>query len=271
VGRRRKASFSASGAEIALVIVFGLVALVLSAVIAAIQSPLFWAVAIPAFSVFIAFRAKEYFWNRIFPDRYFAGEEFLGLKARIYEYVAECNRLNDHIGELKASQESIRSDSRDIGVLRDTSRYNFARRSWDERLGGTRVHNCSRTIVSNAQNDPFKYLCKYFSIKTNEKSLASFEEMLNDFSAAEDGAECLTEKRQELISSIIQEVHPQIKVRHWERLASELGFEEFVFDQISFPIYSFQYVSAGGNSSMTYDIEMDTDVIEEFIEYLSEK
>ena len=95
--------------------------------------------------------------------------------------------------------------------------------------------------------------------------------MLNDFSAAEDGAECLTEKRQELISSIIQEVHPQIKVRHWERLASELGFEEFVFDQISFPIYSFQYVSAGGNSSMTYDIEMDTDVIEEFIEYLSEK
>ena len=193
------------------------------------------------------------------------------MKARICEYVAECNRLNDHIGELKASQESIRSDSRDIGVLRDTSRYNFARRSWDERLGGTRVHNCSRTIVSNAQNDPFKYLCKYFSIKTNEKSLASFEEMLNDFSAAEDGAECLTEKRQELISSIIQEVHPQIKVRHWERLASELGFEEFVFDQISFPIYSFQYVSAGGNSSMTYDIEMDTDVIEEFIEYLSEK
>ena len=37
MGRRRKTSFSASGAEIALVIVFGLVALVLSAVIAAIQ------------------------------------------------------------------------------------------------------------------------------------------------------------------------------------------------------------------------------------------
>jgi len=271
LARRRKASSSESAVGIAALFVFGLIGIVLAAVIAVLQSPFFWITAILVGLVFIAFKTKEHYWNKIFPDRYFAGEEFLDLKARISEYVDECNQLNDHIGELKASQESIRSSSKDIGALRDTSQYNFARRAWDERLSGTQVHNCSKIIVSNAQNDPFKYLCKYFSIKTNEKSLSSFEGMLNDFSAAEDGAECLTEKRQELISSIIEEVHPQIKIRHWERLSWELGFEEFVFDQLSFPVYSFQYVSAGGNSSMTYDIEMDTDALEEFVDYLSEK
>ena len=135
MGRRRKASFSES--EAGALFVFGLIGIVLAAVIAVLQSPFFWITAILVGLVFIALKTKEHYWNKIFPDRYFAGEEFLGLKARISEYVDECNQLNDHIGELKASQESIRSSSKDIGALRDTSQYNFARRAWDERLSGT--------------------------------------------------------------------------------------------------------------------------------------
>jgi hypothetical protein len=94
--------------------------------------------------------------------------------------------------------------------------------------------------------------------------------MLNDFSAAEEGAQLLLEKRHSLINSIVEEIHPRIRRNHWERLERELGFDEVIFDRLTFPTYSFQYVSAGGNSSLNYDIEFDIPNIEDFVDYLSE-
>ena len=91
-------------------------------------------------------------------------------------------------------------------------------------MSGTKVHNCSKTIVTNAQNDPFKYLCKYFGIKPNEQFLPDFEGMLNDFSAAEEGACCLDEERGDLIASILRDLNPRIQQpKYRERLESELG------------------------------------------------
>ena len=83
-----------------------------------------------------------------------------------------------------------------------------------KKIKGRNVYDCSRSVVNNAQNNPFKYLCKYFGIKPNEASLVAFESMLNDFSAAEEGARLLDEKRYSLIDLIIDEIHPRIKRNH---------------------------------------------------------
>ena len=55
--------------------------------LAVLQSPFFWIKAILVGLVFIAFKTKKHYWSKIFPDNYFTGEEFLGLKAKISEYV----------------------------------------------------------------------------------------------------------------------------------------------------------------------------------------
>ena len=221
----------------------------------------------------VAYLYRRHYYKVIWPKKYFASPEFLKEKAKISKYVAECNELNDHIIELKEFQESIQSENKysDIGTLRDTSSFNMKRQAWAERLAGTKVHSCSKTIVTNAQNDPFKYLCKYFKIKASEESLADFEGMLNDLSAAEDGADCLTQQKEGLFRSIDRNIHWRAKKFFPARLERELGFDDFIFDELSFPTYSFQYVSAGGNSSMSYDIELDIDNTEAFVEYLSER
>ena len=265
----KKGEVEAVGILIIFGVIIGVLGAVLTAFAALMTSPIFWILATFVAIIWIAISAYNFYWNKVFPNKYFKSDEFLDQRKKIANYVDECNELNDHIGELKDFQKSIHSKQNGVGLLSDKSNYKFQRKEWNERFSGDQVHNCSKTVITNAQNDPFKYLCKYFGIKTNETSLADFEAMLNDFSAADEGAICLTQKRDGLMQSIIDEIHPQIKRRHWSRLQSELGFDEVIFDQLAFPVYTFQYVSAGGNSSMSFDIEMNLENIEDFTCYLS--
>ena len=268
MARRRKAKAEDEIAVLGCLVSLGGITMLLSFALAAIQTPGFWI----GVAILAVFGAIHIYYEHLWIEFYIDSEEFKAAKQKIEDFVGECNDLNDHIRDLKSFQDSIQSETKNIGTLRDTSDYNFKRNSWKDRMSGSQVHNCSKTIVSNAQNDPFKYLCKYFGIKTSEQTLTDFEGMLNDFSAAEEGAYYLDEKREDLVSSIVHDLDRRIQEpRYRYRLEKELGFDPVAFDELSFPTYSFQYVSAGGNSSMSYDIEMDTDVTEEFVSYLSDK
>jgi hypothetical protein len=264
----RRSNGGAEAIGVVVVVIAGAIASVFMAIIAVLSRPEFWFVAGIALLAFGGYGAWNYYWEVIWPDKYFASEEFLLQKRKIEEYVCECNELNDHIAELKSIQDEIQTNNRGVGTLNDVSAYSFQRRSWNDRIKGRNVHDCSRSVINNAQNNPFKYLCKYFEIRPDETSLADFESMLNDFSAAEEGALLLTEKRHSLIGSIIDDIHPRIKRKHLKRLEHELGFDEVIFDKLNFPTYSFQYISAGGNSSLSYDIEFDLANIEDTTENL---
>lgn len=266
----RRSSGGAEAVAMVGLVVAGAIATVIMAIVAVLLRPEFWIAAGLILLAIVSYKGWNYYWDVIWPDKYFSSEEFLAQKQKIADYVDECNELNEHIAELKSLQDEIQTSNRGVGTLRDTSAYNFQRRSWSERIKGRNIHDCSRSVVNNAQNNPFKYLCKYFGIKVNEASLADFESMLNDFAAAEEGAVLLSEQRHGLIDSIVDEIHPRIKRNHWHRLERELGFDEVVFDQLTFPSYSFQYVSAGGNSSLSYDIEFDVPNIEDFVDYLGD-
>ncbi|MCX7277694.1 MAG: HNH endonuclease signature motif containing protein, partial [Burkholderiales bacterium] len=54
-----------------------------------------------------------------------------------------------------------------------------------------------------------------------------------------------------------------------ERVIEELGFNHIDLTDVYFPVYTFQYVSAGGNSSSRCDIKMDVSNLDRFIAYLS--
>jgi len=266
----RRSSGGAEAAAMVGLVVAGAIATVIMAIVAVLLRPEFWIAAGLILLAIASYKGWNYYWDVIWPDKYFVSEEFLAQKQKISDYVDECNDLNEHIAELKSLQDEIQTSNRGVGTLRDTSAYSFRRRSWSEKIKGRNVHDCSRSVVNNAQNNPFKYLCKYFGIKTDEASLSDFESMLNDFAAAEEGAGLLSEQRHSLIDSIVDEIHPRIKRNHWKRLEHELGFDEVIFDQLTFPTYSFQYVSAGGNSSLSYDIEFDVPNIEDFVDYLGD-
>ena len=197
------------------------------------------------FLIFVAYK--------IYVNLYFKSEKFHAIKNSIKQYTKNCNDLNDHIENLKSSYSDIRSFNYGGSQLSDNSNYNMKRRRWGEEAKNNRTHNCSASVCKNASNQPFKYLCKYFDIKTNEETLSTFEEVLNNFAAAEQGKILLKNERDAIVSSISNSIPAIILHFNRKKVIQELGFSNIDLSDLYFPVYTFQYVSAGGNSSSKCD------------------
>ena len=147
--------------------------------------------------------------------------------------------------------------------------YNFNRPELKKVKQEKNVYECSLGVCRSAQQQPFKYVCKYFDIKANEETLDNFEKVFNDFSAAEQGKALLQNKKDEIIEGFSSQIPFLIKKLRKNTLSKKLGFEEIDFTTVHFPQYTFQYISGGGNSSMRCDVTFDIDNLERFIAYLS--
>jgi len=132
------------------------------------------------------------------------------------------------------------------------------------------VQNCFASVCKNASEQPFKYLCKYFNVKPSQASLSEYEAMFNNFVAAEQGKSLLLRKKHEILAGISSSIPTIIRIFSKERLEKNLGFKPIDLSDIYFPTYVFQYISAGGNSSMKSEIKLDVSNLERFVGYLSE-
>jgi hypothetical protein len=207
---------------------------------------------------------------QIYAYSYFESLKFKSIRENIKKHTDNSNELNHHIQELKCSFVNVRSYDYGNSSLQDQSKYNFKRREWSSELRNNQVHNCSSTVCKNASAQPFKYLCKYFDIKPDEETLSNFENVLNDFAAAEQGKKLLLIEREAIINSIKNDIPIVIYSLSKERLVKKLGFETIDLSNFHFPIYTLQYVSAGGNSSARCDIKMDVENLDKFINYLND-
>lgn len=207
---------------------------------------------------------------KIYELVYFDSDEFKSLRGSIQKYTTDCNNLNDHIEELKTFQSNIRSYDYGSGTLSDNSHYQFKRKEWGKSIRHHQVHNCSAAVCKNASDQPFKYLCKYFDIKVNEETLSNFESILNNFSAAEQGKMLLQKEERSILSGIQSSIPFLIWKFSKDRLIERLGFNPIDLSSLYFPVYTFQYVSAGGNSSIKFDIRLDISNLDTFVRYLNE-
>lgn len=207
---------------------------------------------------------------QIYAYSYFRSADFLAIRNDIKEYTNDCNALNEHIEELKYMQSHAAAMDYGKAELSDTSRYNFKRSNWSKSVNTKHVHNCSASVCKKAGEQPFKYLCKYFSIKSNESTLSNYESMFNDFAAAEQGKRLLVQKKEGIMSSIQKGIPVLIWAFSRPRLEKKLGFEPIDFGRLYIPTYTFQYVSSGGNSSMKTSINLDAENLERFVQYLGD-
>lgn len=201
---------------------------------------------------------------------YFKSQGFKEVKQKIDFHTQKCNDLNRHIENLKNSYSSIKSYDYGDGQLSDASLYSFKRREWSKNIKHYQVHNCSLAVCRGASNQPFKYLCKYFDIRVNEDSLVEMESLLNNFAAAEQGKRLLLKERELIVSGVKELIPPLIWHFKKEILIKKLGFESIDLSDVYFPKYTFQYVSAGGNSSVKFDVVLNVDNLDRFIKYLSD-
>jgi HNH endonuclease len=154
--------------------------------------------------------------------------------------------------------------------MKDNSLYNLKRKEWSKEIKSSFIHNCSATVCKNASNQPFKYLCKYFDIKINEETLSNFENVLNSFAAAEQGKTLLLNERDSILNNISNTIPSLIKKFNKNKLIKKLGFEDIDLTDLYFPVYKFQYISAGGNTSSTCDIKLNVGNLDKLINYFSD-
>lgn len=201
---------------------------------------------------------------------YFKGEKFAEIKKQISMYIQDCNSLNSHIEDLKSTYADVKRIDFGEAKFKNVSRYNYKKRNLSNVKYAPFIYDCSRSVCDNARKQPFKYICKYFNIAVDEKNLNQFETVLNNFSAAEEGKTLLANKKNIILKNINNKVPWLIKRLFPTKLEKELGFDEFKFDELYFPTYSFRYISAGGNSGTQYDVVMDLEMLERFIGFLSD-
>lgn len=201
---------------------------------------------------------------------YFKSDNFNKLKNSIMKNTLECNELNKHVIDLHDIKLSDRKAEFGHANLKDNSNYNFKRKEWSKISNSDFIHECSLSVCKNAKVQPLKYLCKYFNIKTNEDTLDQVEEMLNRFLAFEEGKKLLLDERERIYSTVVEKIPFLIALFSKNKVLLNLGFDTLIFDKLKYPVYTFQYVSSGGNSSAKCEIILDINNLENFILYLKD-
>lgn len=207
----------------------------------------------------------------IYKELYFRSEKFKNAKDKIAKYIENCNNLNDYIDELKRTDLTLSSYDYGFSTRSDKSEFNFRRSGWEDFSYSNHIHNCSLSVCRNANDQPAKYLCKYFDIPIDEGSLNRFEKLLNNFTSVEQGKNALISEKKDLIQSISNSIPFLIKRFNSEELERRLGFHQLDISMDYIPVYKFLYVSAGGNSTMESKIFLDLEFLDSLICFLDDK
>lgn len=218
-----------------------------------------------AYPLYLYIRAvrKEY---------YFAGNEFQAHKAAIASVVAEHNEVRGYASEIRAKGSfnlgaSHSGDNAHLAAYQNTSRHNY-RRDRNFATYEPHVHNCSMQVVRNASAEPIKYLMKYFGIKAEEDTLGQVEALGESVGRLE-AAVANLQAREAAIADAIKP--PKFIVKHYiGEFMAQVGVELSPV-VIPYQQYSFEYVSAGGNSSQRAEIVLNSSTIDALVETLSGK
>lgn len=229
---------------------------------------MFFMLSIPIFGwAYIAYRVIRY----LMKERYFLSKEFIQHKMQIDAFVKEFNEIARYVERFQTI--SLQSNSSDkykyahLATGSNTSAYNIQR---DRNVVNQSryVHNASLQVVRNAELEPFKYLCKYFDFKPNEENLQYIQDLGEQVSRFLNAKRNLDSRYNRIIRSINP---PHFIMKHYQ--LEFLHLIEVSLPDISFefPTYTFQYVSAGGNSSQTTSITLNEETIEMLIKYMDEQ
>lgn len=205
-------------------------------------------------------------------NRYFASEHFQTLKAEIASVVAEHNDVVNYVEEIRANGSfelgaSSTGQYAHLASFENTSAWNY-RRDRNVAEYAPHVHNASLQVVRNASADPIKYLMKYFAIKADQDTLADVQRVAEDISRLEEAVANVEGREADITAKINPPtfILQHYRAEFWDQIGVHLSPIK-----VPYPQYKFQYTSAGGNSSQTAAVELNTPTLEALSSTLVDK
>lgn len=204
--------------------------------------------------------------------RYFSSEEFLVHKAQLRSFVADHNELAAYIDEIRARGsftfgESTTGQHAHLAVTYRTG-------SWPSQRGrpatayAPNVHQGSLPVVKRAQQEPIKYLMKYFGFTADEKTLEQVEKMGKSIAQLEEAIVNI-QRREASLTRMVEP--PRFIKKHYMREFMRHMGASFPEIRVPYPTYVFEYVSPAGNSAQRAEITLTTEAIDALVETMSEK
>lgn len=206
-------------------------------------------------------------------ERYFASEKFLAHKNKVVAVVAEHNEIADYVSEIRSRGSfSLRASATGthahLATFQNTSQHKYRRDRNIANYEAPNVHNCSLQVVRNAKAAPVKYVMKYFGVKADEPSLADVEKLGEDIARLEDAISNLDQREASITESFDP---PAFILKHYaDEFMKHVGVELPPIS-VPYPVYVFEYVSAGGNSGQQTTVTLNTPTIDALIETMSQK
>ncbi|NOJ60903.1 HNH endonuclease signature motif containing protein [Arthrobacter sp. 260] len=204
--------------------------------------------------------------------RYFRSEQFQDLKQEIASVVKEHNEVVNYVAEIRSEGAfelgaSSTGQFAHLATFENTSAWNN-RRDRNVAEYAPHVHNASLQIVRNASQDPIKYLMKYFGIKADQTTLMDVQRVANDIARLEEAVGNVRSREAAITAKIAP---PAFIMEHyagefWNQIGAHLSPI-----QVPYPLYKFQYTSAGGNTSQELKVDLNTPTLEALSEILVEK
>lgn len=237
-------------------------------IIVAVSTGSFW---LTAFTLALVIVANPIV-RTIRKNLYFASEHFQTLKAQIASVVSEHNDVVNYVHEIRSQGSfelgfSSTGQNAHLASFQNTSSWNN-RRDRNVAEYAPHVHNASLQVVRNASTDPIKYLMKYFSIKADQSTLADVQRVADDIARLEEAVANVKRREADITARINP---PAFILKHyptefWNQVGVHLSPIE-----VPYPEYKFQYVSAGGNSAQTTNIQLNTPTLDALSTTLAEK
>lgn len=227
------------------------------------------AVIVAVLVIWIAARVVRY----IRKERYFASEAFQARKAEVASFVREHNEVAQYTAEIRSKGSfqvgaSSSGSQAHLAQSQNTSQWNYRRDRNVANYQARNVHNCSLQVVRNASADPLKYVMKYFNIKADEPTLGDVERLSESIVRLE-GAVSNLQQREASITHTFNP--PRFILKHYKQeFMSQVGVEVTPLT-VPYPVYVFEYVSAGGNSGQKATVTLNTPTIDALIETLGQK
>jgi hypothetical protein len=206
-------------------------------------------------------------------ERYFASEEFAAHRAEIASVVAEHNEVGKYTSEISAKGSfqigaSSSGAQAHLASFQNTSQWNYRRDRNVANYQAWNVHNCSLQVVRNASADPIKYVMKYFNIKATEPMLEEVERLDESIGRLEGALNNLHQREVSITRSVSP---PPFILKHYEgEFMRQVGVELAPIS-VPYPVYVFEYVSAGGNSAQRATVTLNTPTIDALIETIGQK
>lgn len=206
----------------------------------------------------------------VYRSIYFRSEKFNNIKQSVRNLIDEFNDLNIYADTLSINVLGGQTRQFFVGRTKNTSRRGYQHALLFSRQSHKQIYHCSRAVVSNAQLNGFKYLCKYFNIGIDEEHRNLANDMLNNFIAYMETRKILEVKRDALFATIKNELPFLIKIFK-KSLYKKLGLIELDLKSVIYPRYTFSYTSPGGNSGLSYTLELSIPTLKKFINWLDER